>query len=149
MARAEDIIYIAAPTDATVYIEEIDITNTDTETNEQLQLRVFLTADDQSAEGIAITPSKFENGFAAAGSTVRDLRGTGSPTVDESTVTTSLFHEGENILGGWHIKGSYEEPIMVLSPVAGAAGRIVIRLNSVPAAAILVGGRVKIREIGG
>ncbi len=144
MTLADDICAIQAPTDAVVFIEEIEIFNSNVETNDQLELRFFRSATDQSAVGLAITPNPDESGFPAAGTVARDTRGGA-----DAAITISLWHGGFNLLGGYHLKGSYEEPLVVLSPIAGTAGRFNIRLDAAPAGASLIGGRVKIREIGG
>jgi hypothetical protein len=141
---ADDFIFIAAPTDAVVFVEEVFIGNDASETSEQLVLTVFRTTTDQSAVGSAITPAPIEPGDAAFGGVVRDTRGGA-----DATVTTALFREPENVLNGWYFKGSYEEPLVVMSPTAGTAGRVVIRLNTAPGASTTFSGRVKIREIGG
>ena len=144
MTAIDDICAIQAPTDAVVFVEEIEIFNSDVETNDQLELRFFRSTTDQSAVGLAITPRPLENGFPAAGTVARDTRGGA-----DAAITTSLWQAGFNLLGGYLLKGSYEEPLVILSPTAGTAGRFDIRLDTAPAASTLIGGRVKIREIGG
>ena len=144
MTVVDDLIAIQAPTDAVVFVEEIEIFNSDVETNDQLELRFFRSTTDQSAVGLSITPRPLETHFPAAGSVVRDTRGAA-----DAGITTSLWQAGFNLLGGFHLKGSYEEPLIILSPIAGTAGRFDIRLDTAPAASTLIGGRIKIREIGG
>ena len=144
MTAVDDLWWIGAPTDAVVFVEEIVITNSDTTTNDQLEILFFRTTTDQSAVGGAITPRPLETHFPAAGSVVRDTRGGA-----DAAITTSIWVEGQNILNGWHFKGSYEEPLLILSPTAGTAGRCNLRLDKAPAAATLIAGRIKIREIGG
>lgn len=144
MAGADDIGAIQAPTDAVVYVEEIVITNVNVETNDQLEMHFFRSTTDQSAVGVAVTPNPLEFGLPAAGSVCRDTR-----TGADAAKTTSLWTEGQNILNGWHFKGSYEEPLVILSPIAGTAGRFNFRLDAAPAGATFIAARVKIREIGG
>ena len=144
IAAADDLMWIGAPTDAVVFIEEIEITNFDVETSDQLRLQLFRTTTDQSAVGAGITPDPVETHFPAAGSVVRDTR-----AAADAAITNSIFSIGQNILNGWHIIGSYEAPILILSPVAATAGRATVRLATAPAGATEFCGRMKIREIGG
>jgi hypothetical protein len=145
-----DLLWIGSPTDAVTYIEEIAITQDASETSEQLPLMLFRTATDQSTSGTALTCEPIEFGEPAYGGTVRqNLLGSGSPTPALSTETNVLLRESQNVLNGWHWKGSYEEPLMVLSPTAGAAGRACLKLDTAPAAALTLSGYVVIREIGG
>lgn len=145
VSAVADLFWIGCPTDAVTYIEEIVVTQDASETSEQLPLRVFRTTTDNSAVGTANTPAPVQVGDPAYGGTVRTNITGGSL----SAKTTSLFGEGQNILNGWHYKGSYEEPLVVLTPAAGTAGRCAIRIDAAPGAAINITGWVKLREIGG
>ena len=137
--------FIAAPTDAVVLIHEIVVPQDTSETSEQLPLNIFRTATDQSAKGAALTPAPLEVGDAAFGGTVR----TNILTAETfATETTMLKRQSQNIINGWHYLPTPEDRI-VLSPTAGTAGRLVIKLDAAPAAALVISGWVIIEEIGG
>lgn len=140
-----DLFWIAAPTDAVVYVEEVVISQDTSETSEQLPLMLFRTTTDNSAAGTSNTPNPVEVGDPAYGGTVR-TNITGASLAAE---TTPSRREAQNILNGWVWKGTYEEPLLVLSPTAGTAGRAVVKLDAAPSAAITVSGYVVLREIGG
>ena len=140
-----DLFFIAAPSDAVVYIEEVSITQDTIETSEQQPLMLFRTTTDNSAVGTANTPNPKEVGDPAFGGTVR----TNITGASLSAETTPSRRESQNILNGWHWLGSYEEPLLILSPTAGTAGRASIKVDVAPAASTSYSGYVKIREIGG
>lgn len=146
VAVVTDLFYISAPTDAVVYVEEVKITQEASEASEQLPLFLFRTTTNQDAVGTANTPNPREVGDPAFGGIVRTNIAGGSLSAE----TTPLGpREGQNELNGWHLVGSYDEPLAILSPVAATAGRLVIKLDAAPTAAILINGWVKLREIGG
>jgi hypothetical protein len=141
---AIEFFFINCPTDAVVFITEINITQDTLETSEQIPLRLYRTATDSSAGGSANTPNPTEVGTPAFGGTVRTMVAAGS-----STVTTPIRREGQNILNGWHWKGSYDEPLLVLGPTAGVASRAVVKLDGTPGASTTFSGFMKFLEIGG
>jgi len=145
VAVACELFYVAAPTDAVVVIHEISISQDGSETSEQLPLRIFRTATDQSAKGTGITPAPLEVGDAAFGGTVRSYIVTGDTFATE---TTMLWCNSQNILSGFHYLPTPEARI-VLSPTAGTAGRLVVKLDAAPGAALTVSGYMIIEEIGG
>lgn len=140
-----DLFWISCPTDSVVFIEEVKITQDTSETSEQLPLNVFRTTTDNSAQGSANTPAPQEVGSPAYGGTVR-TNITGASLAAE---TTPVLRESQNILNGWHLKGTYEEPLLVMTPAAGTAGRAAVKIDAAPGAAITVSGWVRLREIGG
>jgi hypothetical protein len=141
---AIEFFFINCPTDAVVFIEEINITQDTIELSEQLALQLFRTADDESATGTANTPNPIEVGDPAYGGTVRTMLPAAS-----STRTTLSRRESQNILNGWLWKGSYEEPLLVLGPTAGVASRATVGLVNAPAASTTFSGYMIFREIGG
>lgn len=140
-----DLFWISCPTDAVVYIEEVCITQDTSETSEQLPLNLFRTTTDNSAVGTGVTPNPLEVGDPAYGGTVRYNITGGSLSAE----TTPIRRESQNILNGWLWKGSYEEPLLVMTPAAGTAGRAAVKLDAAPSAAISISGYMIIREIGG
>lgn len=140
-----DLFWIGCPTDAVTYIEEVCITQDTIEVSEQMPLMLFRTTTDNSAAGSANTPNPLEVGSPAYGGTVRHNITGGSLSAE----TTPSRRESQNILNGWHWLGSYEEPLLVLSPTAGTAGRAAVKLDVAPAGATSFSGYVRIREIGG
>src|SRR5262245_41262313 len=126
-----DLVFIACPTDAVTFIEEIKVTQDTIETSEQMPLMLFRTTTDNSAQGTAGVVNPREVGDPAYGGTVRhNITG-----ANLSTESTLIKRESQNILNGWHWVGSYDEPLLVLTPAAGTAGRASIKLDVAPGAA--------------
>jgi hypothetical protein len=145
VSAVADLFWFSCPTDAVVFLEEICITQDASETSEQLPLRLFRTTTDNAANGTGVTPAPLNVGDAAYGGTVRSNITGGSLSAE----TTPILSESQNILNGWHLKGSYEDPILVMTPAAATAGRAAIKLDAAPGASINVSGYIKLREIGG
>ena len=141
---AIEFFFISCPSDAVVFIEEINITQDTIETSEQLVLQMWRTVTANEAVGTANTPNPVEVGMPAFGGTARTMLAAAS-----SAKTTNIRREAQNILNGWLWKGSYEEPLLVLGPTAGVASRCAIGLINAPAASTNFSGYVKLREIGG
>lgn len=141
---AIEFFFIACPTDAVTFVEEVCITQDTIETSEQIPLQMWRTTTDSSAGGSANTPNPIEVGTPAYGGTVRTMVAAAS-----SAETTLLRREAQNLLNGWLWKGSYEDPLVVLTPAAATAGRLVIGLSSAPGASTTFSGYIKFREIGG
>lgn len=139
-----DIFWFGAPTDAVVLIKEITVTQEAQETSEQLPLLVFRTTTDNSAQGTGVTANPLEVGFPAHGSTIRRSISGGSLSAE----TTILRRMSQNLLNGFHYRFTPEEYI-VLSPIAGTAGRLAIKLPTAPTVAITVDAEVVFEEIGG
>ena len=137
-----DLYWIGSPTDAITVIHEVKVSQEVSETSEQLPLMVFRTATDNSGQGSALTPSPTETGYAAYGGTVR------TNVFSISAETTDIWRDAQNVLNGWHWLPTPEERV-VLSPTAGTAGRLAVRLDVVPAVALTVSGYVVLEEIGG
>lgn len=144
VTTAIEFFWVGAPTDAVVYLEEVNITQDASEASEQLLLSLARTTTDSSAGGTGNTPNPLEVGDPAFGGTVR----TGVAAAS-SADTTMIRQEAQNVLNGWLWKGSYEEPLLVMSPIAGTAGRFVLRLPTAPGASMTFSGYIVIREIGG
>lgn len=144
VTTAIEFFWLGAPTDAVVYLEEVNLTQDTSEISEQLVLSLARTTTDSSAGGSANTPNPLEVGDPAFGGTVRTAVAAAS-----SADTTMIRQESQNVLNGWLWKGSYEEPILVMSPTAGTAGRMVIRLVNAPGASLNFSGYIVFREIGG
>jgi len=140
-----DLLYVSAPTDAVVLIKNIKITQELLEVSEQLPVRLFRTTTNNDAVGTSNTPAPVEVGTPAFGGLCRvNITGAGL-----ATETTPLERESQNLLNGWYFPGTFEDPIAVLSPVAGTAGRFVIKVATAPAGTTTVNVVVRIIEIGG
>ncbi len=139
-----DLFFVAAPTDAIVKIHEIFIGQDASETSEQLPIRLFRSTTDNSANGTANTPAPLEVGDPAFGGTVRTNITGGSLGAE----TTPLFSIPANVLNGFHFLPPPEGRI-TLSPVAGTAGRFVVKLDAAPSAALTISGYIVFEEIGG
>lgn len=133
--------FIAAPADAVLRIHEIKITQDDSETSQQLPIRVFRTATDQSAKGSAITPAPLSAGDAAFGGTVRSNILAGATLAAE---TTMLLSEAQNMLNGFHYLPPPEGRIEI-SP----STRLVVKLDAAPSPALTLSGWMLFEEIGG
>lgn len=136
-----ELFNVIAPADAVVAIHEVLITQDAGETSEQLPVRIFRTATDQSAKGSANTPAPLEVGDAAFGGTVR----TNVLTAETfATETTMLFCQSQNVLNGWHWLWTPET-----RPILSPSGKLCIKLDAAPAAALTFSGYVVFEEIGG
>jgi hypothetical protein len=136
-----ELFNVIAPADAVVAIHEVSITQDAGETSEQLPVRIFRTATDQSAKGSANTPSPLEVGDAAFGGTVR----TNVLTAETfATETTMLFCQSQNVLNGWHWLWTPET-----RPILSPSGKLCVKLDAAPAAALTFSGYVIFEEIGG
>jgi hypothetical protein len=145
VAAVCEIFFIGAPTDAVVVIHQIVITQDTSETSEQLPLNVFRTATNQSAKGTANTPAPLNVGDAAFGGVVR----TNILTAETlATETTMLFRQSQNQLNGWNLLFT-PETRPILSPTAGSAAYMCIKLDAAPSASIPISGYILFEEIGG
>jgi len=140
VSAVADLFWLAAPADACVVVHEIVVTQDTSESSEQLPLNVFRTATDNSGNGTANTPAPLEVGDPAFGGTVRTNITGGSLSAE----TTMLHRESQNILNGWHILPTPECRI-VLSP----SGRMAVKLDAAPSAALPISARIVFEEIGG
>jgi hypothetical protein len=135
-----DLFYIKPPSSRAVVIHEVVVTQETSETSEQLPLKLFRTATDNSAQGSANTPAKGSPGFASAASTVRTVI-TGGNLATETEV---LSVEGQNVLGGWAFL-----PTPEMRPVLAPGGNgFVVKLKTAPTGAIPISGRMVFEEIG-
>jgi len=132
---------ITAPADSAVVLHEVVITQDTSETTEQLPIQIFRTATDQSAKGTGVTPAPLNAGDAAYGGTVRRYIVTGDTF---ATVTTLLFRQSQNVLGGWHWLFTPET-----RPVISPSTHMIIKLDAAPTAALPISGYVVFEEIGG
>jgi hypothetical protein len=139
-----DLVWIGSPTDAITILHEVEITQDLVEISEQLPLNLFRTTTDNSANGTSNTPNPIQVGDPAYGGTVR-TNITGGSLATESTM---LRRASQNVLNGWHWLFTPETRI-VLTPAAGTAGRLVIKLDAAPAASLSFSGVVTIEEVGG
>lgn len=145
VAAVDELFFICAPTDAIVVIHEVMITQDASETSEQMPINIFRTATDQAAKGTANTPAPHEVGDAAFGGVVRTHILTAETFATE---TTMLYRMSQNQLNGWHWLWT-PETRPVLGPTAGAASRLVVKLDVAPSASINISGYITFEEIGG
>lgn len=136
-----DLFYLKPASTRAVVIHEVRISQETSETSEQLPLKLFRTATDNSANGTANTPAPLNlNAAAAAGCTVR----TNITGASLATETTLLRVESENVLGGWHYLPTPEDRIVI---PAGGNG-FVVKLKTAPAAALTLDGVMVFEELG-
>ena len=141
VAAETELFYVKAPTDAVVVIHEVKITQDASETSEQLPLKIYRTATDQSAKGSDALPVPLEEGDAAFGGNVRRNILTAATF---ATPGSMLISDSQNILNGWHVLPTPESRIVV-SPGDG----LVVKLDAAPAASLNFSGYMIIEEIGG
>ena len=135
-----DLWFFKLPATAVVALHEVVVTQDTSETSEQLPLQIFRTADDKSGVGTALTPAKTEVGDAAAGCTVRSNLSAGNL----ATVTTLMYRQSQNVLGGWHWLWTPET-----RPVFSPSSYFAIGMPVAPTAALPISGYVVFEEIGG
>ena len=141
---AIEFFFLSCPTDAVLFVTEVSITQDTIEISEQLPLKMWRTATANEAVGTANTPASTEVGNPAFGGTARTMLAAAS-----SAVTTLVRREAQNILNGWLWKGSWEEPLLILSPTAGVASRCAVGLHTAPTASTTFSGYIKFIEVGG
>jgi len=134
-----DLFYLKPPSTRAVIIHEIRISQETSETSEQLPLKLFRTATDNSAQGTANTPAL----LSADGSVASTVR-TNITGANLATETTLLRVESENVLGGWHYLPTPENRI-VLAP---SGNGFCVKLKTAPAAALTLDGVMVFEEIG-
>jgi len=137
-----DVFWIGSPTDAVTVLHEISITQDESETSLQVPLRVFRTTTDNSANGTGVTPAPTRSGDVAYGGMVRSIITGGSLSAE----TTPLWSMSQNALNGWFWLPIPEARIY-LSPTAGTAGRVAIKIDAV--VTLTISGYIVIEEIGG
>jgi hypothetical protein len=141
VAAVCELFAIVAPSDAVVVLHEVVVTQDTSETSEQLPVNIFRTATDQSAKGTSNTPAPLEVGDVAFGGVVR----TNILTAETfATETTPLFRQSQNVLGGWHWLWTPET-----RPVLSPSGKVCIKLDAAPSAALPISGYVVLEEVGG
>lgn len=141
VAAVCELFFLAAPSDAVVVVHEIVVTQDTSEDSEMLPINVFRTATDQAAKGTSNTPAPLESGDAAFGGTVR----TNILTAETfATETTPLFRQSQNVLGGWHWL-----PTPETRPVLSPSGKLCVKLDAAPVAALPISGYIVFEEIGG
>lgn len=135
-----DLFYLKPHANRSLIVHEIRITQETSETSEQLPLKLFRTATDNSAQGTSNTPNPLNPSSQAAGATCR----TNITGANLATETTLLRVEAENVLGGWHYL-----PTPECRPVIAAGGNgFVAKLKTAPGAALTLSGVMVFEEVG-
>lgn len=137
VSAIQDLFEIVAPSDAAVIIHGCYISQSASETSEQLPILVHRASTSGSA-GSTPTPSPLEVGAPAAGSTVE------ANNTTQGTEGTFIHAEGFNVLNGWMWM-----PTPECRPVLSPIGRLVVELQVAPAAALTMNGVLLFEEIGG
>lgn len=137
VAAIQDLFEIVAPSTASVVIHGCYISQSASETSEQLPILVH-RASTSGSGGSTPTPSPLQVGGAAAESTVE------ANNTTQGTEGTFIHAEGFNVLNGWMWM-----PTPECRPVLSPTGRLVIELQVAPSAALTMNGVLLFEEIGG
>lgn len=139
VAAAKSLVYIQAPADGVFEILSASITNSDTDTNEQLEGGVFTVTTIGAPAGTAVTPELHEPGDQAVGGThLGNL--TAEPTAYNSK---AVDHQGFSNLGGYRY-----DPLPEERPIVPPEGGFGLRLLANPSAAMNLIAQIVFREIG-
>ncbi len=140
LAATKTLIYITAPSTMVVEILSAEISNATNETNEQLEACLKRIGTLGTPTATTLTPSKHENGDAAAASTAK-----GNVTASEPTYTsnTEIGYSGFASLAGWRYDPIPEERPIV--PPSGNIGLLLLTSTNTAFDAIC---RITFREIG-
>ena len=135
VAAVQDLFEINAPSDAIVVIHDVHITQDASETSEQLPFAIKRSTGSSGSGGSVVTPRQMESGDAAFGGTVE------ANNTTQATTVTTLRRRSENMLNGVH----WQDLGIKLSPSA----RVVVTLETAPAAPLDMSGEIVFEEIGG
>lgn len=137
VAAADDLLRISAPSDAAVILHEVLVTQEAQETSEQLAVQIQRSSTDGT--GTAVVPEQLELGDPVFGGTCSR-----TITVDTTIDGLPIWRSGQNVLNGWHYLPTPEG-----RPTISPSGRIVVRMDTAPAASMTVNTYALFEEIGG
>lgn len=138
LAAAQTVVYVTAPANKVVEILSAHITQSDVDSNEQLEAGLYHITSLGTPTATAITPEKHEPGDQAAGSTAE-----GDVTASEPTYgAVAIDHKGFSNVGGYYFDPTPEE-----RPIVPGGSSIGLRLLSAPAATNLIA-QIVFRELG-
>jgi hypothetical protein len=137
VSAIQDLFQIAAPSTGSVIVHGCYISQSASETSEQLPILVHRGSTDGSG-GTTLTPSPLQVGGAAAESTVE------ANNTTQSTEGAFVHAEGFNVLNGW-----IWMPTPETRPTLSPSGRLVVELQVAPTAALTMNGVLLFEEVGG
>lgn len=135
---ADTLIEIAAPADATVFVERIYISQSSQDTSENLACKVERITT--TGTGTTTTARPTEEGDSAFGGVVKT-----NLTVAPTYSGTVLIEQGFNVLSGFLWTPASDDELIVISPTK----LVGIMLDVAPAASMNFHYGCTIREIGG
>lgn len=135
---AQDLLEINAPSTGVVRILEVHISDDTSETSEQLPFQMH-RASTSGSGGTAPTARPLDDGYGAFGGTVEVNNTT------RGTAGNILRRRSENMLNGLHWIFADEKERPVISP----SGRLIVGLETAPAAARTMSGEIVFEVIGG
>lgn len=140
VTAAQDLFEIVAPSDATVIVHGVTISqSTDAGDTESEQLNILVhRASTSGSGGSVITPRPLQAGFPAAGSTVE------ANNTTQGTEGNQIHAECFNVMAGW-----VWIPTPEIRPVISPSGRLVVELQTAPADSLTMSGTIYFEEIGG
>ena len=134
---AQDLFELNAPAGGSVVVHGFEVSQVAGETSEQLNLLVHRGSTSGSG-GSTVTPSPLSVGDPAFGGTVE------ANNTTQSTEGTFLHAAGFNVLNGY-----LWVPTPECRPVLSPSGRLVVELQTAPAAALSFSGVLYFEELGG
>lgn len=134
--------YITTPSTMVAKILSAAVVAPDDDVNEQMDISIHKITSLGTPTATTITPTKHENGDAAAASTVK-MDVTGSEPTYDSANTNVVGREGAPSLGGWRYQPSKGEELVI--PPSTSWG---IRLNTAFGTSRAVTVRLTFGEIG-
>jgi len=134
---AKDLMRISAASTRVCILHSVTITQDTSEVSEQLPFQIERVSTDGT--GTTVTPEKLGGvGDAAfAGTSTVNL------TVDATITGVPLHREAVNMLNGWYYRPTPEERISI-----PPSGRLVLRLETAPGAALTMTVVAIVEEIG-
>lgn len=136
---AKTLIEIAAPSDAIVTVERLQIKQTSFDTSENLGTKTQRITT--TGTGTATTPEPLEVGTAAFGGVV-ETNSTVEPTY---TAGTEILEDGFNVLSGYLWTSANDDEVITISPSA----LVGMNLDVAPSASMNFSYSCTIREMGG
>ena len=125
ISAAADLMRLSAAATDVLRLHSVTVTQDASEVSEQLPFQIQRSSTDGT--GTSTTPALLGGASDAAfnGTCVTDL------TADTTISGSPLIRESTNVLNGWYYRPTPEEMIIV-----PPSGRLVVRLDAAPAAAL-------------
>jgi hypothetical protein len=124
LSTAKTIMLLTAPATGVLEIISVNVTNSNTETSEMLEIGLYHVTTIGSPSGTAVTPEKHEKLDAAAAATV-----SGNLTVEPTAYASKpIDKQGVNNLSGYRY-----DPLPEERPICPPSGAMGLRVLTAPA----------------